>query len=356
MALEKRGDIWYFAKRINGQRYRESTGFADKKSAERRAAEIEHDIRAGIHGWKSTIPSFAEWWAIYRKTYTPLKASRNRDAQIVAHFLPHLGAKRLDEITKSDIVGYLGLRRTALTGSPGHKTRRPISESTIRRERSLLQAIFERAIDEGHDFRNPFRGIKLGKDTPRNQVLSLEHEAALLEALHPRFQRFVRFALGTGCRLDEIRGIDPRRDIDWQRGTVRVIGKFRKERDVPMQPDARAALEEQLDDEDGLWTQNPQRLREVLAQGCARAKIPAITPHVLRHTFGTRWLQAGGDIYKLSCILGHASVSVTERHYVHLLKDDLVAASQQVRIAIAPRSGGNVVKIRPRRPAAGGPT
>lgn len=248
--------------------------------------------------------------------------------QIVAHFLPHFGAKRLDAITKSDIVGYLNLRRTDMTGNPGHKNRRPISESTIRRERGLLQAIFERAIEEGHDFRNPFRGIKRGKDTPRTQVLSLEQETLLLQALHPRFQRFVRFALGTGCRLDEIRGIDPLRDIDWQRGTVHVIGKFRKERDVPMQPDARAALEEQLDEDSKLWKQNPQRLREVLAEGAARARIPSLTPHVLRHTFGTRWLQAGGDIYKLSRILGHASVSVTEAHYVHLLKDDLVAASR----------------------------
>ena len=82
MGLEKRGEIWYFTKRINGQRFRESTGFADKKSAERRAVEIEHDIRAGIHGWKSTIPSFAEWWAVYHKTYTSLKTARNRDAQI----------------------------------------------------------------------------------------------------------------------------------------------------------------------------------------------------------------------------------------------------------------------------------
>ena len=84
------------------------------------------------------------------------------------------------------------------------------------------------------------------------------------------------------------------------RGTVHVIGKFRKERDVPMQPDARAALEEQLEEDGKLWRQNPQRLREVLAEGSARAKIPSLTPHVLRHTFGTRWLQAGGDIYKLS--------------------------------------------------------
>ena len=97
----KRGEVWYLKRMINGQRFVVSTGFADRKSAERRASDIEHDIRAGIHGWKSTIPSFAEWWAIYKKTYTPLKSARNRDANIVAHFLPHFGAKRLDEITKS---------------------------------------------------------------------------------------------------------------------------------------------------------------------------------------------------------------------------------------------------------------
>jgi hypothetical protein len=58
---------------------------------------------------------------------------------------------------------------------------------------------------------------------------------------------------------------------------------------------------------------------------------------VLGHTFGTRWLQAGGDIYKLSKILGHSSVAVTEAHYAHLLKEDLVAASQQIKIPVAPR-------------------
>jgi hypothetical protein len=42
---------------INARLFREFTGFADKKSAERRANEIELDIRAGVHGWKSTIPT-----------------------------------------------------------------------------------------------------------------------------------------------------------------------------------------------------------------------------------------------------------------------------------------------------------
>ena len=65
---------------------------------------------------------------------------------------------------------------------------------------------------------------------------------------------------------------------------MHVIGKFRKERDIPMQPDAQAAIAEQIDAEGRLWRQNPQRLREVLVQGADRVKIPRITPHALRHT------------------------------------------------------------------------
>jgi integrase len=86
----------------------------------------------------------------------------------------------------------------------------------------------------------------------------------------------------------------------------------------------------------------------VLAEGAERAKIPTITPHAVRHTFGTRCLQSGAHIYKLSKILGHSSVAVTEAHYAHLLKEDLVAASQQVGIPVAPRGESKVLKM-PRR-------
>lgn len=51
----------------------------------------------------------------------------------------------------------------------------------------------------------------------------------------------------------------------------------------------------------------------------------------------TRWLLAGVDISKLSKILRQASVAVTGAHYAHLLKEDMVAASRQVRLPIAAR-------------------
>src|SRR5712691_3408890 len=148
--------------------------------------------------------------------------------------------------------------------------------------------------------------------------------------------KFASARRGQAAKVDEIRGIDPKRD-----------------RDVPMQPDARVAPEEQVEEEGKLWTQNPERLREVLAEGCARARIPNLTPHALRHAFGTRWLQAGGDIYKLSRILGHSSVAVTESHYAHLLREDLIAASRHVKLPIGNRRNTNVVPIEKRRAAEG---
>ena len=153
---------WYFRKTINGQLFRESTGFADKKSAERRASEIEHDIRAGIHGWKSTIPSFADWWAVYHATYMPQKSARNRDARSsrTSCRIRREAARRDHEVRHRPLSEF--------AADTDDRQSRPQEASTrfgetVRRERGLLQSIFERAIDEGHDIRNPFRGIKRGR-------------------------------------------------------------------------------------------------------------------------------------------------------------------------------------------------
>ena len=81
----------------------------------------------------------------------------------------------------------------------------------------------------------------------------------------------------------------------------------------------------------------------------ARAGIPTLSPHALRHTFGTRWLQADGDIYKLS---KNPRALERGRHrgtLRNLLKHDLVAASRQVKIPIAPRAAGKLVRISRRR-------
>jgi len=176
----------------------------------------------------------------------------------------------------------------------------------------LLQSIFERAIDEGHDIRNPFRGIKRGKDKPRTRVLGLDEETKLLESLHPRFQRFVRFAPGAGAASMRSAASIPSATSTGHAAPCTSPASSARNATCRCNR-TRAALEEQLEEDGKLWTQNPQRLREVLAEGTARAKVASLTPHALRHTFGTRWLQAGGDIYKLSRILAHSSVGSPRR-------------------------------------------
>jgi hypothetical protein len=61
-----------------------------------------------------------------------------------------------------------------------------------------------------------------------------------------------------------------------------------------------------------------------------------------------RWLDVDTAAQYL-CMSRHSSVAVTEQHYAHLLKEDLVAASQQVKIPVAPRGTGNVVRMPRRR-------
>ena len=59
-----------------------------------------------------------------------------------------------------------------------------------------------------------------------------------------------------------------------------------------------------------------------------RAGIPRLRPHLLRHSFATRYLGHGGDIYSLQQILGHTSLEMTKR-YVHLIPSALAVCHAQ---------------------------
>ncbi len=166
-------------------------------------------------------------------------------------------------------------------------------------------------------------------DAIRTRTLTLEEQAKLHAALSPQFQRWLVFMLGTGLRLEEARAIRPEH-MDREARLLKVpaeAAKYHKARSVPLYPAVEQAIEGQQTAFGRLWTANQRNHREMLARGAEVAGIPHIHPHALRHTFATRYLQANGNIYKLSKILGHASVTLTEKQYVHLVKTDLVEHS-----------------------------
>lgn len=363
MYLVKRKDVWYAVGRINGKLHRVSTNFRGPRGSEahklalRRKAEIENDIRADVFGWlPPDVPTVAEYWTqVYRPTYTVKKRAPRQDSRVMLHALPLLGPMRLDEVTTSDCEAYLNVRRQQPCANPGRKKAKIVSEGTVQRERSFLATLFRRAVDDGLIDKNPWKPVKAAGYDVRDRVVTADEQRELLSRLSPRFQRFVLFLIGTGVRLDECRGINPATDLNLEARRVRVTGKFGKTRDVPIPSALVPVIKKQLRADGELWTQNPQRLRAVLAKACrgvepsgdgtrvqwqrkAQAAIPHISPHALRHTFGHRWLKGGGDIYALSRILGHASVAVTEKHYAHLLTEDLRAKMDAVDLGLkAPR-------------------
>lgn len=379
MQLVVRRGIWYAKGKIHGVLYRVSTGFREalghrgRQAALRRLNEIELAIRSGAHGWSpSTTPTMRDFWTqTYEPTYTTRKTRPERDKQMMAHALPFFGDMALDAITQSDCERYLNIRRASPQANPRRKTFSQLAEGTVQRERAFLHAVLQKAVDDGIIDRNPWRGVESKEYAVRDRLVTDEEQAILLSRLSKRFQRFVLFLLGTGIRLEECRGINPGTDIDLQARLLRVTGKFKKTRTVPIPAELVTVIREQLRDEGGLWTQTQQRLREVLATACravepspagtrpqwarkAQAGIPLIRPHDLRHTFGWRWLRGGGDIYALSRILGHAGVAVTERHYAKLLKEDLRAKADAVELGLGlpkPEADGKVIPWRKGRAA-----
>lgn len=149
--------------------------------------------------------------------------------------------------------------------------------------------------------------------------------------------------LDTGCRIDEVLGARVR-DFDFDNLLLTVIGKGNKQRIVPFSFELRkrvvrfGQLKTKLgmDDEfmfaardGGRWQQRNALRSHYLLLG--RLGLPKSGFHRLRHTFATEYLKHGGDVVRLSKVLGHADVSTTMK-YLHLVTADIQAPHQRLSI------------------------
>jgi site-specific recombinase XerD len=122
-------------------------------------------------------------------------------------------------------------------------------------------------------------------------------------------------------------------DVDLRDGGVRVLGKGRKERIVPLGRKAVEALKVYLGAREGtrgalfrnarggrLTVRSLHRI--VRARARAAGLAGRVTPHTLRHTFATHLLDAGADLRLIQELLGHARLATTQR-YTHVSADRL---------------------------------
>lgn len=351
----------YYVRAMRGERRKKSTGRKDYKGALRRYHEIMKDWNDGRSD--ARVPTLANYWKHdYRPAWTvglktPDADGSYRDDNIMVQVLRDLGEKKLTDITSS-VAQKWAVRRRGMSyirkkDGPLYQ----IAEGTVTRELGLLQAMFQQAINDGLIEKNPWKSVKREPHVVRDRVLSLTEQAQLLEVLPPRYARWMLFVLGTGLRLEEVRGISEATDLNfsesWVRVTRKTRGRTKKVQRVPIiDRSTLDVLQEQLTIEGQLWHVQPRRFRWVLATAAERLGIPHLSPHTLRHTFATRYLQGGGDIYVLSKILGHSSVTITERVYAHLVGDDLLQRSRGVNLGLS--AGASQTKVVPFPRRAGG--
>lgn len=174
--------------------------------------------------------------------------------------------------------------------------------------------------------------VKVIETFTQEQIKRLFAACALAPtpALLARDRAILAVLLDTGIRASELCGLTLENVfLEPQEAFLRVFGKGRKEREIGLGKSARAALYRYIT----RYRKAPKeerhvfltRLHEPLALGGLEslfyrlrdaAKITGVrcSPHTARHTFAVNYLAAGGDVYKLSRLLGHTSVTVTENY------------------------------------------
>ena len=213
---------------------------------------------------------------------------------------------------------------------------RGLKKVSAARKLAALRTFFRYLCREGVLEKNPARALLSPRTERRMPVHLEEHEIAALldvpgEGLAPaRARAILELFYATGIRCGELVGLDLG-DVDMQARMVRVLGKGRKERVVPFGQPAADALsryavyrDEAMPRSDALFVnRRGGRLTDryvryiVAARMTQMAAARRISPHGLRHSFATHLLERGADLRAIQELLGHASLSTTQR-YTHV--------------------------------------
>jgi len=145
--------------------------------------------------------------------------------------------------------------------------------------------------------------------------------------------------LDSGLRLNEVVTL-PIGAVHVLEGYVIVDGKGKKQRLVPLGLQSKRALirymgrvprgeqKAPLFVKDNLTPLRQSTVKDLFRKLKVRAGVPRLRPHLLRHSFATRYLENGGDIYSLQQILGHTSLEMVKK-YVHLIPSKTVVCFPQ---------------------------
>jgi integrase/recombinase XerD len=258
-------------------------------------------------------------------------AAYRRDLRRYAAFLSHRDVHDPGAIEEATIRSFVA----SLSASTHGPDDAPYRATSVARTLSAVRSFHRFLLREGITDRDPAVGVpqpRLPRSLPR--PLPVEEVRRLLEAPDEgsptglRDRAILELLYGSGLRISELTGLDVD-DLDLEEGSVRVLGKGGKEREVPLGSFGRDSIGAYLTRGRPALASTATRGAVFLnarggrlsRQSCARllghyvrrAGIERrVTLHTLRHSFATHLLEGGADVRVVQELLGHASVATTQ--------------------------------------------
>ena len=280
-----------------------------------------------------------------------------RDLRRYVGFLEHRDVRSLRDVDERTIRSFVA----SLSASTHGPEAAPYRATSVARTLSAVRSFHRFLLREGVTERDPAAGVaqpRLPRSLPR--PLPVDDVRRLLEAPEEssptgvRDRAILELLYGSGLRISELTGMDVD-DLDLEEGSLRVLGKGGKEREVPLGSFAHEAVGAYL-----------TRGRPALATGVSRGALflnarggrlsrqscarllgryvrlagidRRVTLHTLRHSFATHLLEGGADVRVVQELLGHASVAttqiytlVTARHLREVYEESHPRARRRVR-------------------------
>ena len=322
-AVYKRGQVWWVRFRLNGAHVRRSAKTTKKGEAQTYLHRLMEEQAQASRG--EAIPRHLLTEAMDRFfeecTLKPGTIETYRfNSRTCTRLLGHLSLGEIDRRALADLVA--------------SRKRTGVSDATIRRDLAFLGAVFAMAVRWGWVEASPitaFNKRALKESRARTRFLTREEFGILLGTASNHLKPILVLAVETGLRKEELLGLTVT-SIDLRRREFHLAHtKTNAPRRVPLSSAALTTIRELLEKRsrpsspylfckaDGGRIGNP---RKAFEGACAKAGLEDFRYHDLRHTFASWWVQDGGDLYRLSRILGHATLQMTAR-YGHLRTDDL---------------------------------
>lgn len=330
---------------VDGTLIRKSFYSTKSKEAARQKAE-QYKINQAMQEktglcFQKNRTLFAAWALEWLETYKKGKVKDQTyyftyQINVEKYLIPFFGKMRLQSIHQIDVQRYFNTVRNAETGAR-------LSASMLDKHKMILNSLFNAAIDNDLCFKNPVKNLKIEAKQKQERHVYTAEQAKAAEQYAMQHERYdIVLLMHTGLRRSELLGLQWE-DLDFEKKLIHVqravtqtkggilIDKPKTATSVRYIPisDFLVSMLEKMK-HSGLYIisgkspnepMKPHTYADHFSDFMKRMQketgLPILTPHELRHTFGTLLRENDVDIYTIQKVLGHSDITVTSSIYVH---------------------------------------